>query len=632
MEYISGPFPGGIPLKRELGLLEVFCISSGAMISSGLFILPGIAYGQVGPGVIISYFAASLLALPTIFAKAELSTAMPKTGGIFFFTDRSMGPLMGTLGGLTAWFSLALKSAFALFGLGIFAILLEPSLTTLQIKLIAIDFCLLFMILNIRGAKLSARFQVWMVISLIGLLVLYILSGLFFLDTGNYSPFLPKGVSPILKTTGLVFVSFAGSTKIAAVAGEVRKPGRNIPLGMFLSWGIVSILYVGTVAVTVGIVGPDKLLGNETPVSEGGGIILGTVGIALMSIAGILAFVSTGNAGILAASRDPMAMGEDRLLPQVFARTSKWGTPTVAIVVTTMFMIVMILLTNIKELAEYASTLKLMLFIMACLALIFMREGNLKHYRPKYRAPLYPWAQGFGIAAYAILIILLGWHKLIFALSFMLLALAWFFIYAYGRIKREYALLHVAERVMGEENTDHLLDEELRGILISRDSIKRSRLIEAIENCLVIDMNYLPPPEELSRKLAYSFSDRLWVDRDYLLGEFTKEDREAHMMSMENFVILSYQIKERGVYDIGLIRTRRGAMFSDDSPPVHATFIILFSRDERNFYLNSLMWLVKGCQKIDFRKDWARAEGKKGLRELVICPLREQDTKSGKRH
>ncbi|MGA1819713.1 MAG: amino acid permease [Thermoplasmatota archaeon] len=605
-------------LKCQLGLIEVFCISSGAMISSGLFILPGIAYGQLGPGVILAYIIASLLAIPTILAKAELSTAMPKTGGIFFFTDRSMGPMMGTLGGMAAWFSLSLKSAFALFGLGIFATLLEPSLGTFEIKTIAIGLCLIFMVLNIMGAKLTARFQVGMVIGLIGLLILYILAGLFFIKIDNYTPFLPEGAGPILGTSGLVFVSFAGSTKIAAIAGEVRKPGRNLPMGMFLSWGVVSILYVATVAVTVGILGDGKLSISETPISDGGGIILGTVGIAVMSIAGILAFVSTGNAGILAASRDPMAMGEDQLLPSAFAKVSRFGTPWFSIIVTTSFMIGVIALTDVKQLAEYASTLKLMLFILANLALVFMRESNIKHYRPKYKAPFYPVAQIIGIAGYLLLIIMLGWEKMAVATGFVALGLLWYFVYAHGKIKREYALLHVAERVMGEDQTENLLDEELRGILISRDKIHRSRFIEKIEGSSVIDLNYLPPPNDLSKKLAYSFSERTGLNYKSILSEFTKDDRSAHMMMMPHFVILSYQVQGKDIYDLTMIRTRRGAMFSEDAPPVHAAFVIVFSKDERNFYLNSLMWLMKSCEAVDFEKEWKEAQGEEALRRILL--------------
>lgn len=606
-------------LKRELGLTEVFCISSGAMISSGLFILPGIAYGQLGPGVIIAYIVASILAIPTILAKAELSTAMPKTGGIFFFTDRSMGPMMGTLGGFSAWFSLAMKSAFALFGIGVFAHFLSPSIGIFETKVVAIGFCLIFMVMNILGAKLSARFQVGMVMSLIGLLILYILAGLFFIKGENYTPFLPEGWSPILSTSGLVFVSFAGSTKIAAIAGEVKKPGRNLPLGMFLSWGIVSLLYIATITITVGLLSPDVLSGSSTPISTGGGVIIGTAGIVVMSIAGILAFVSTGNAGILAASRDPMAMGKDQLLPEVFNKLSRWGTPWFSIVVTTSFMIVLIALTDVKQLAAYASTLKLILFILANLALVFMRESNIMHYRPKFKAPFYPWAQVIGIAGYLLLIIMLGWEKILVGLGFVGIGLTWYFIYAYGRIKREYALLHVAERVMGEEQTEYLLDEELREILISRDRIHKSRFIEKIADSLVIDLNFFPPPHDLSKKLAFSFSERLDISEKVLLKEITKEDRSAHMMLMPNFVILSYQIEGRDIYDMALIRAKRGSIFSEDSPPVHTAFVLVFSKDERDFYLNSLMWIMKSCETADFLKDWKKAKGTKGVRNLMLA-------------
>ena len=125
-------------LKKELGLLEVFCISSGAMISSGLFILPALAYAKTGPAVIIAYMIASILVIPTVLSKAELATAMPKAGGNYFFIDRSMGPRMGTLGGLADWFSLWFKSAFSLLGMGIILTLFNPGVTELQIKLLAV--------------------------------------------------------------------------------------------------------------------------------------------------------------------------------------------------------------------------------------------------------------------------------------------------------------------------------------------------------------------------------------------------------------------------------------------------------------------------------------------------------------
>ena len=169
-------------LRKELGLLDVFCIASGAMISSGLFILPGLAFAKTGPSVILSYIIASLLMIPTMFSKIELATAMPKAGGNYFFIDRSMGPRMGMLGGLADWFSLSLKSAFALLGIGMVLLLINPSITEIQIKFVAVVFCLFFALVNIIGAKLTGKFQIVMVTALISLLVL---NRLMLLISGN---------------------------------------------------------------------------------------------------------------------------------------------------------------------------------------------------------------------------------------------------------------------------------------------------------------------------------------------------------------------------------------------------------------------------------------------------------------
>ena len=80
-EPLAGGKRTGGALRKELGLLAIFCISAGAMISSGLFVLPGIAFAATGPSVILAYLLAGALALPALFSKAELSTAMPKAGG-----------------------------------------------------------------------------------------------------------------------------------------------------------------------------------------------------------------------------------------------------------------------------------------------------------------------------------------------------------------------------------------------------------------------------------------------------------------------------------------------------------------------------------------------------------------------
>ncbi|MGA1873762.1 MAG: APC family permease [Thermoplasmatota archaeon] len=616
-------------LKKELGLLEVFCISSGAMISSGLFILPALAFSLTGPAVILSYAIASILVLPAVLTKAELSTAMPRTGGIYFFIDRSMGPMMGTIGGLAAWFSLAFKSAFSLLGIGIFMILLEPSLTSLQIKLLAVGFCLIFMVLNLTGIKLAAKIQSILVGFLLVLLIAYIVIGAFFMDSSNFEGFFSKGYSQVLATSGMVFVSFAGVSKIASVAGEVRNPKRNLPYGMLLSWGVVSFLYIAAITITVGILEPNVLSDSLTPISAGGREILGYAGLVAMSIAGLLAFITTGNAGIMAASRNPLAMGRDDLIPENFSRLNNHGTPWVAIMVTTAFMISVILFLDLESFVKTASTLKLVLFTLACISLIFMRQSNIKHYRPKFRSPFYPFVQIFGIFCYIFLIIQMGVVPILVAVSFVVISIAWYLSFARRRVKREYAFLYVAEKVIGEKDRDHMLDEELRTILIERDRISLERFKDMIRSADLMDLNYFPPPEKLTKKIAHSLSPRVRMSAEALHSELINVDQESHMITMPGYVIMSYQVPGKEIVNLTVIRTKRGALFTNEPPATHAGFVILFSKDESGLFLHTLMWINEVCNRVDLDKEWKAGKGPEEIKELLLKAANDLKIRGG---
>ena len=222
-------------LKKELGLLGVFAIATGAMISSGLFILPGFAHAEAGPSVVVSYFLAGVLASIGVLSMSELATAMPKAGGDYFFISRSMGTAVGTIAGLLSWFSLSLKSAFALVGMAAFAQLLMP----IDGRIVALVLALVFIGLNIIGVKEAARLQVVLVIALLILMFLYIVQGLPEVKVRNFEPFAPKGLAATFSMVGFVFVSYGGVLKIVSVAEEIKHPGRTIPQGMILSLIVV---------------------------------------------------------------------------------------------------------------------------------------------------------------------------------------------------------------------------------------------------------------------------------------------------------------------------------------------------------------------------------------------------------
>ena len=396
-------------LKKELGLLSVFSIAAGAMISSGLFILPGLAYFKSGPAVILAYLLAGILVLPSMFSKAELATAMPKSGGAYFFVNRSMGAGFGTIAGISAWFSLAFKSAFALVGIGAFASIIYPEITIFQIKLVAVVFCILFTIINLRSTKHAGTLQSFMVMGLLALLLYYVVKGIPHVDNRHFDVFMKSDLKTLFMTSGLIFVSYGGLTKIASVAEEVKNPSRNIPLGMISAFTIVTIAYVLVVFVTVGVLG-DKLLSpaprlySLTPISDGAAVFAGKPGMYLLSIAALLAFFSTANAGIMASSRNPLAMSQDKLLPSFFGKVSKkQQTPVNSILFTSVFMMLVIFL-PLETLIKTASTMKILLFIFVNISVIIMRESGIQNYRPKFKSPLYPWSQIFAVVAYIFLI------------------------------------------------------------------------------------------------------------------------------------------------------------------------------------------------------------------------------------
>jgi amino acid transporter len=445
------------------------------MFSSGFFLLPGLAAAQTGSSVAWAYGAAALLILPAMFSVAELATAMPRAGGAYFFIDRALGPAAGTVGGLGTWIALVLKSGFALIGMGAYLALLFD----LPIKAVAVGLTLIFAVVNLVGAKESSSLQRVLVFVLIGGLLVWLASALVYVLVSGPTPTadlagteLLAGWGGFFATVGFVFVSYAGLTKVASVAEEVRRPGRNIPLGMGLSLAVVTLVYVAGVWVMNAVLPAGDLHASLTPVADGGSVVLAwmppVVGTVLVVAAASAAFASTGNAGILASSRYPLAMARDGLLPEVFARLSRFGTPTLGVTVTVAAMVLFIVAFPVATVAKLAGAFQLLLFGILCLAVIVMRASGIDYYRPSFRSPLFPWIQLAGVCISAWLIWQMGTLAVLFTAGLIAVGLAWYAAYARPRVDRQGALFHVFERL--GKRVHRGLDSELLAILAERDA------------------------------------------------------------------------------------------------------------------------------------------------------------------
>ena len=246
-------------LKRDLGLLAVFCIASGAMISSGLFILPGLAFANVGPALPLSYLLAGVLAAFGMLCLAELISAMPKAGGDYFITVRTMGPAVGTVSGLVTWLALSLKSSFAIVGVIAFLRLLLPAVPGILLTAVGVIICALFVWLNIAGVKEAGKAQSILVVILLVLMTLYLFISKPVVAVNNFHPFMPKGWLSVFTTAGFVFVSFGGLLQVSSVAEEVKRPSVTLPLGTLLALGIITLLYVLAVYATIGVMNHETL-------------------------------------------------------------------------------------------------------------------------------------------------------------------------------------------------------------------------------------------------------------------------------------------------------------------------------------------------------------------------------------
>ncbi|WP_132060891.1 amino acid permease [Halorussus amylolyticus] len=473
----------GKQLERDLGLPAVTAISIGAMVGSGIFILPGLAMKMAGPAVVFAYFLAGVLVLPAALSKSEMATAMPEAGGTYLYIERAMGPLFGTIAGVGTWFSLTFKGALALVGGAPYLVLLFD----LPVTPVALTVAALLIVLNIVGAKQTGRMQIAIVAVMLAVMVWFIVVGAPGVENARFEGFFDSGFEGILGATGFVFVSYAGVTKIASVAEEVENPDRNLPLGILGSLIITAGIYVAIVTVMVGVADEAALTNTETPMQVAASTALPTVGVAAVVVAALLALISTANAGILSSSRYPFAMSRDGLAPDIFENVSdRFETPVNAITITGGVLLLLIAFVPIDDIAKLASAFKILVFILINVALIAFRQGSIEAYDPSFESPLYPVPQLVGIVGGVVLLRYIGFVPLVGAVVITIGSMMWYYVFVYrrGGVAREGAMTDALRRSVGRdvvEQTESEVKTDSHEVLVA----VTERTTSAVERSLI---------------------------------------------------------------------------------------------------------------------------------------------------
>jgi APA family basic amino acid/polyamine antiporter len=619
-------------LGKELGLFDVYVICVGAMISSGFFLLPGLAAEHAGPAVVLAYFIAGLLIIPAMLSQAELATAMPRAGGAYYFLDRTLGPLVGTVGGVGTWLTMILKSAFALIGMGAYvALMLDvPLLVT------AVGFAVVIAVLNITGARESSAMLRVLVLLLLVTLAFFILHGLADVFTSEsalerrhrFSPFLPNGFDGVLEAVGLVFVSFIGLTKVASLAEEVKNPDRNIPLGMMLGLLTVTAIYVGGVFVMVAVLGVDRLSHSLTPVAQAGGELSVWLprqfGLWIMIGAGIVAFASMANAGIMAASRYPLAMARDRLFPDRFATTGPRGTPVAGILLTVGLVVVALLTLRVESVAKLASALQLVLFGLINVAVIVMRESRIESYDPGFRAPLYPWLQLVGIFVALVLVAEMGWLPVLFTTGVVAACFGWYTNYARHRIERGGAILHVFERLGRRRFAG--LDRELREIMKEKGLRAQDPFDELVARGFVLDYDASVPLDQLLREASERLATRLDTPAAELAAGLGRGVGLGVAAIGHGVALLHTRLPHLEGSELVLARCRGGVrpdgpareLVGSDDVPVRAVFCLVSGESDPGLHLRILAQLASRVEGEAFLDTWLAAPHEHELKEALL--------------
>ena len=401
----------------------------GAMIGSGIFILPGLAMAEAGPAVILAFVFAAVLVVPAAISIAELGTAIPEAGGDYVFIKQGMGPAAGTIAGLGTWLMLMFKGALALVG-GMFY--LEVLIALPNVETVAVIIGTILIVVNIVGVKQTGGLQTIMVVVMVLILSAFVAFSLTNIEGGQYFPFFSGGTDGLLTATAMVLVSYAGVTKVVAVAEEIDNPGRNLPMGLLLSMGFTTLLYALIVFILVGIIEGEALAGSNIPMVDAVDPFFGFIAVALIVVAAMLALISTANAGILTASRYPFALSRDNLLPDFFGHVSnRLHTPVTAIAITGGAMLAIVVFLPVEDIAKTAGSFQIIVYILVNAVLIVFRVQDPEWYNPDYRAPLYPWIQIFGIVSGIGILSVMDWLPLIGGVAMIVLGSAWYL--AYGK-------------------------------------------------------------------------------------------------------------------------------------------------------------------------------------------------------
>jgi len=377
--------------------------------------LAGVAFSLTGPSAIVAFALNGLIAFMTAASIAEMSSKFPESGGMYIFAKRVVSIEAAFSVGWVVWFASIAAAAlyatgFAYFGLVLIRELWQSihppvpaDLASSRTAAVVAAAAVLVVALSLMRRPSGAG--PWGNMVKIAVFTVLILGGVWASGrrpmpelVGQFRPFFAQGMSGLVQAMGFTFIALQGFDLIAAVAGEVRDPSRNIPRSMFLSLGVAMAIYLPLLAIitAVGVPAGGSVQamagdGPETLVADAARHYLGSTGFWLVIVAAVLAMFTALQSNLFAASRIAQAMARDRTMPASLRHIgARQGTPWLAILASAALVLAMLLLLpGVTQAGAAASLIFLITFALAHWTSILVRQRSTDR-PPPFRTPLYP--------------------------------------------------------------------------------------------------------------------------------------------------------------------------------------------------------------------------------------------------
>lgn len=393
---MSEPMPAQ-KLARKLGLFDATTLVMNGIIGAGIFINPYVVAKQVHtPALILgAWLLGGIIAIAGAFIYAELAQLLPEIGGQYAYLREAYGPLFAFLYG---WVLLLViqTGGMAAVTITFTKYFLEVSHAAAPVWLVAIVSIVTLTIVNCLGVRSGGSLQSALMVIKVVAIAAFVVLGLAYTKASNltFHPVLDRPldgglVSAFGGAMAPVLFAYAGWQTASFVAGELKRPERDLPRGLLLGVSGVVVIYMAVNLVCLRALGPAGLAASETPASAVMRAALGDTGGRLIAVAIAISALGFLSQGILTAPRVYFAMAQDG----VFFRGMAWVHPTtrvpiLAIVLQSVWTIVILLSGSYEQILNYVVAMDWTFFGLSAASLFVLRK---KEASPaKSRVPGHP--------------------------------------------------------------------------------------------------------------------------------------------------------------------------------------------------------------------------------------------------